>query len=217
MINLTPHERLAQRKKAMEKKLGVEIDYDNLYRLGLDQELTSDIIASLESSVVLDITKGFYYLSGLLNKFKLDEFGPTFGSFLTKKLSELIEHPDLRVKYKAIPFYVYLSPNFPNYREKMMGFLMSKDLGLRKLALRNYESFCKPGEVEPLLQFERDDYAGEIGMLGDLFYELRDLALEKIEKQLGCSFFKKRLSELHDGRKAYWNDWQPFKEWWHRS
>lgn len=213
-MKLLPHERLAQRKKAMQEQLGIRLDYHNLYRLGLDQELIDDLTACLESTVVLDITKGLYFLSGLLYKYKLDDFGSSFKSFLIRRIGELIDHSDLRVKYRTISIFAFLSSNFPDYRKIMMGFLAAEDLGLRQKALYHYETFCRAGEIEPLLRFEQDDYAGELGMLGDYFYELRDMALNKIEKQLGRSFPKRRLSQPYDGRTVSWYDWKPFLEWW---
>ena len=126
----------------------------------------------------------------------------------------LLDHPVGPVVFDAIDWYGQLRDCYPNYRDRMLEFLASEDLGRRKFALRYFTTYAKQGEVEPLLRFRNDDYAGEVSHMGDWEYELRNRALEIIEKQLGKRFPRILRSEPHEGARVTWYDWTPVLEWW---
>jgi hypothetical protein len=95
----------------------------------------------------------------------------------------------------------------------MLKYLSSADLGLRKRALFHYESYCRKGEIEPLLPFQHDTNASDIRMGGPWVYELRDLALRTIENVVGQQFLTRSCKEPYLGSEVSWRDWAPFRRW----
>ena len=105
-------------------------------------------------------------------------------------------------------------PKVSNYRNLMLEGLKDSDPTVRWEALLSYETYCYPKEVTPLEKFEHDNYCAEMNMSGPLNYELRNLALETIEKVIGENFKKTEKLELTDNKEVsfYW-DWTPYHKW----
>jgi hypothetical protein len=85
---------------------------------------------------------------------------------------------------------------------------------VRKEALLAYETYRQGKDVTPLETFENDTYIAEDSMGGPLTYELRNLALETIERVIGRTFKKHEKAEtLPRGEIAYCWDWAPYHAW----
>jgi len=108
---------------------------------------------------------------------------------------------------KAGKSNVAFRKNYPDYREKMLALLNSDDVGEREGAIKYYETYALEGEYKPLLEFENDAHACQIGHSGDWEYELRDKALIEIEKQLGINLKKTKLRKPYEGAIVSWYDW----------
>lgn len=186
----------------------------DIQKMPLDSQVISEIKKSLSSNDRDDITTGFLFFNSLLEVNKPSQFGEGFYEFLIVKVRELIKHESKYVCYQALEVLVWLKDNFSDYRNIMIGYLKSDDLGFKRIALYNYESFSEEKEVTPLLRFNTDDYAAEKSMNSDLVYELRDVALDKIGKVVGKHFCSSRVNEPFDGTVVSWYDWTQFWEWW---
>jgi hypothetical protein len=206
--------RLQKHKERFPAAYGYGIDLKDIYKIGLSQNVIDDIMMCLKSEDVSDISEGFYFLTGFLRKYSLKNFGNPFVTFLINRVPELLNHKEKIIHYKALDYFVMLRSHYPNYREKMLTYLSDDDLGYRQIALLVYETYCKSKEIEPLLKFKNDDYASEISMNSYLVYKLRNLALKKIERLSGKNFRKYEKVEPREGTLVYWNDWEPFLEWW---
>lgn len=188
-----------------------------IQKLGVSSEITQGIQKCLSSDFQSDISTGFLFLNALLGNNQPKIFGDDFFRFLVDRLEKLLEHESKYVCYQTLELYIWLKDNYPNYKDVLRKYIFSDDLGYRKIALYHCESFVNEKELSPLIRFSQDDYAAEKGMNSELFYELRDLALEKISKLVGKQFCGIRLSESHDGTVVSWYDWAPFYEWWEEN
>jgi hypothetical protein len=211
---------LAARRLKMRAKKDDPIDgtaLHNIYKIGLEVSIIADIKSCLESENDRDIADGLYYIMGLLEKYDLKDFGMDFARYLIKRLPTLIDQNiGTQACYYAVDFYIWLKDNYPNYREKMMVFLNSDDLGYSRRALSAYETYCKEMEIEPLLKFEHHEKAFDQSMSGPWVYEFRDIALEQIGKLAGENFLIKKVSEHKNTREIFWYSWEPFWEWWNK-
>lgn len=196
---------------------GSMLSKTDIQKLKLDSDVVQRIMECLSSNEQADISTGFLFLNSLLEINQPAEFGNEFYSFLIERLNELKEHSSKYVCYQALELYVWLRGNYSDYRNVMKGFLHSHDLGFRRIALHNYETYAEDNEISPLVHFSNDGYTAEKGMNSDLFYELRDLALEKIEIITGNSFCCSRLNEPCDGTVVSWYDWSNFFKWWEKE
>jgi hypothetical protein len=212
------HGRLKRLYDELEGTLGKESrGIQNLRTVPLSADLLADIKTCIASDDHIPITFGLFILQGVMLGKKFTELPKAFYTYLLKRIEGLLEHPVGPVVYKAMGWLAQHNYAFPDYRQRMLAFLAADDLGRRETALRYYESYCKLGEIEPLLRFEKDDYASESRMMGPYEYVLRDRALGLIEKQLKTTFPKLRLSEPHQGTRVSWYDWRPFHQWWNKS
>lgn len=209
------YQRLETLQDQLEEQLGSKSrGIRDLAHVPLSPELLSDIKVCVSSNDHLAIVSGLYVLKGLLIEKAIEDLPKDFKAFLVKRIEELLDHPVGPVVFDAIDWYGQLRDCYPNYRDRMLEFLASEDLGRRKFALRYFPAYAKQGEVEPLLRFRNDDYAGEVRPMGDWEYELRNRALELVEKQLGKGFPRILRSEPHEGTRVTWYDWAPVLEWW---
>ncbi len=209
------YQRLEALQDQLEKQLGSKSrGIRDLAHVPLSKELLSDIKTCVSSDDHLPIVFGLYVLKGLLIEKTINDLPKDFKNFLVGRIEELLNHSVGPVVFDAIDWYGQLRDSYPNYRERMLELLASEDLGRRKFALRYFLTYAKKNEVEPLLRFRNDDYAGEVRHMGDWEYELRNRALELIEKQIGKEFPRVLRSEPYDGRRVTWYDWTPFLEWW---
>ena len=213
MKNNTAKERLRNRAKLNDPD-GTALH--NLPKITLDFRLIEDILACIKSVDPLDISYGLYFTIGLLQKYKLEDFGKEFTTYLINIIPTLFtKEQNAQVRMYALEFYVWLRDNYPSYRKNMLQFLNSDDLTQRRCALNNYETYCKDGEVKPLLIFQKDKLVSELSMCGPLEYQSRNIALEKIGKILGKNFMLNKVKEFNED----WNDdvsfydWKPFLDW----
>lgn len=220
-----------QRLEALQDRLECELGaasrgIRDLARVPLTDELLADIKTCIGSNDHLAIGSGLYVLKGVMlgaGEAKLlatrtEVLPRNFMTFLISRIEQLLDHPFEPVVYDAMDWYGQFHHLYPRYRERMMKFLASTDLGCREVAMKYYLTYAEPGEVQPLLRFRNDDYAGETRPLGDWEYELRNRALDLIEKQLGRTFPRIQRNEPYApggrGARVIWYDWTPFLEWW---
>ncbi|MDH5228458.1 MAG: hypothetical protein OEY38_00135 [Gammaproteobacteria bacterium] len=211
---MNPSEEL---RKLLSDATGVDtstLTHSDIQKLGINSVVIQGVHNCLSSDDQADISTGFLFLNALLEKNKPGTFGTDFFKYLVGRLEKLLKHESKYVCYQALELFVWLKDNYPNYREIMADYLISDDLGYRRIALYHYYTYAKKGEISPLIHFRQDDYAAEKGMNSDYFYELRDLALEKISSLAGKQFCSTRISEPYDGTVVSWYDWSLFLEWW---
>lgn len=220
-----------QRLEALQDRLKRELGANSrgirdLTNVPISAELLADIQTCVSSDDHLAIGSGLFVLKGLLLGVgegkplvtRAEVLPRSFMAFLIPRIEQLLEHSFGPVVYKAMDWYGQFHHLYPRYRERMLSFLASDDLGRREVAMKYYQTYANAGDVEPLLRFCNDDYAGETRPLGDWEYELRNRALDLIEKQLGRTFPRIQRSEPYTpggkGACVIWYDWTPFLEWW---
>src|SRR5258708_24051510 len=98
----------------------------------------------------------------------------------------------------------------------MLELVASDELSRRHAALRQYDTFARPGEIEPLLRFRNDDSTSELRPLGDWEYDLRNRAFVLAEKYSGQRFPRILRAEPYEGVKVTWFYWTPVVEWHNR-
>ena len=206
--------------RATDVSAGLEESYERLRVLSrqtlappFDGEPLDMLGACFRSEQVPHLNLALFVLGELLRKYGGDVLPRSFLNSLIDRIPSLLKHPSAVVVYQAIDYYAWLRSNYPDYREQMLGHLASADPGLRKRALRHYESYCRKGEIDPLLRFENDTYATDIQTGGPWVYELRDLALTTIENVTGQRFLTRSCTEPHFGSEVSWRDWAPFRRW----
>jgi hypothetical protein len=213
----TPADRLRHRVFFKIGAARKSISVADIQALDIDQNIVMDIHSCLQTEDVQILSTGFFFLNSLLQKFPAKNFGSEFVSFLIKRVRDLLNHESEFVCSKALELFIWLRQNYPDYRDVMLSYLSSKKLGCRKIALNNFETFAERNEVTPLVKFYSDNYAAENSMMGVMRYELRDIALEKIEFIIGKKVRLAQLSETYDGGTVTWYDWTPFLLWWEKN
>jgi hypothetical protein len=212
---LEAHQRLEALQDRLERALGsASRGIRDLVHEPISRELLADIKTCIGSNDHLGISSGLYVLKGLSIERTSSDLPHDFKMFLIGRIVELLKHPTDSVVFDAIDWYGQLRDCYLDYREQMLEFLASADLGRRERGLRYYATYAKPGEVEPLLRFRHDDYASEVRPNGNWEYDLRNRALGLIETQLGKNFPRILRSEPYEGAQVTWYDWTPFLEWW---
>lgn len=207
--------RLQELQRGLKVKLGsASRGIRDLTHLPVTAGLLSDIEVCVASDDNLAIGTGLYVLKGLLIDKSFESLPQAFRSFMVSRVGQLLNHPVDSVIFDAIDWYSQLHKYYPDFRDKMLSLLASDNLGRREVALRNFKAYANPGEIEPLLRFRNDSYAGEVRPMGDWEYELRNRAFELIESQIGRKFERTLRSEPHEGTRVTWIDWAPFLEWW---
>jgi hypothetical protein len=193
-----------------ERAYKVGVSADDLKGLILDASLKADILAALNSDNRIDISFGFFFVNQLCRPGEDHQFDDA----LLKASLKLLSTKEWGIRDNCVTIISLLGQQLSNYRELMLGALQDKDPLVRKKALLAYHTFSKRKEIAPLELFEHDDFAGEVGMGSHLVYELRNLALETIEKKIGKSFRKyEKIGVYKNGAMAYWWDWEPFHKW----
>jgi hypothetical protein len=184
------------------------ISADDIQKLTLTADLVSDIFECLESSEVVDKQMGLFFSEVLFVPGKLDQAQE---AKLVARLETLSRGETKQVQAPCFKLLRRFRSKVRDYRGLMLEGLIDSDPMVRKEALLAYETYCQPKEVAPLEKFESDSYLAEISMTGPLIYELRNLALETIERVIGKSFKKSEKTELtSDGEVAFWWDWSPY-------
>lgn len=94
--------RLEERVRRLPSDEKGNPDFSNLHRIGIEKDVTDDIRDCLASGEPREINDGFQYLSGLLEKYRLEQFGNFFVGFLVDRVRELLKHSHGGVRYHAI-------------------------------------------------------------------------------------------------------------------
>lgn len=210
---MTP-EQVLRKLATKVAKPGTPLMDADIQKLSVDSDLVSALEDSFSSSRQEDLSLAFFFLGSLLEKNKPSVFPETFYEQLVPRVRELVRDDVSHVRYRALELFVWLRKNYSDYRIVMQENLAAPDIGARRIALANYETYAKLGEVSPLLKFSTDSYAADYSMNSTQFYEFRDSALQKISDIVGVNFCNGRLSQPHDGTTVSWFDWGPFFKWW---
>jgi hypothetical protein len=209
----TSSERLRDRVRTIIGSSTKEISANDIRRLTVDASVIADIRECLSSEDKQEISSGLFFLAALLQANPAKIFGEEFISLLVQRIKELVVHESSYVSSQAMNFFVWLKDNYEDYRATMLEAMSSSDIGKRRVALLNYETFAKKDDLLPLISFASDGYVAELSMNGPFRYELRDLALEKLEQIAGVVFRQRQISEPYDGSMVSWYDWNTFFQW----
>jgi len=205
---MNAYEKLRSRKKTLKEQFG-----DKLYRmdrvssLTIDDELIDEVEECIFSSDRLHVLEGMSFLKGLLVNRGLSCLPQAFSCRFVQLIPKMIESDSKALVYSALEWFIELRVSYPSYRDKMLSLLVSHDVGEREFSLNYYETFANNGEYEPLLSFENDDHACQIGHAGDWEYELRDKAFLLIESYTGKEVSKVKRKEPFEGAVVSWLDW----------
>lgn len=186
----------------------------DIEHLPLAPRLLADVEICLRSNDGAAIGGGLYFLQGLLIRHETHELPPAFLQFLVARIEELLDHAPPALACKALCWFAQLRGFYPRYRERMLRSLESADAEVRKVALRYYETYAHPREIEPLLRFGTDDAARQLRAGGEWRYMLRDRAFERIEEQLEIRLPRVTVSSPYGGSVVSWYDWSPMREAW---
>lgn len=193
-----------------ERAYQVGISGKDFEKIVLTDDLKIDILAALNSSDLTDVRLGLFFAEQLLRPGKY----PHFDNDLLQVSLKLLDTKEWGIKEHCVSIIYLLGQKLNNYRDLMLKALKDDDAMVRYKALYAYHTFAHPKELAPLEQFENDDYVTEVGMGSHLVYELRNQALEMIEKTIGQRFKKHEITEIYkDKNVVFWWDWTPFHEW----
>lgn len=189
----------------------VGVSAEDVKKLELTSDLIADIFECLDSSEMVDQQMALFYSEVLIAPGTLTE---SQEDKLISRVRELSRGKTEQIRPSCYKFLRRFRSKVPNYRDLMLEGLKDSDPIVRKEALLGYETYCQPREVAPLEMFENDGYFAEISMNGPLLYELRNLALETIERVIGKTFKKSEKTEaIAGGEVAFWWDWAPYHRW----
>jgi len=187
------------------------ISHESIKRLALSEDLIADILEVLDSSETLDQQFALCFAEELLD---LGRLSSTQEARFVSRLRQLFTEGDRVIRSRALNLLVRFNYRVANFRALILEALKSASSDVRAVALRGYEICCNPKEVEPLEEFEHDGFFGEIAMGGPLVFDLRDQALETIERVIGVGFTRTRKSEaVQNGQSASFYSWEPFHKW----
>jgi hypothetical protein len=205
---MNAYEKLRSRKQILKEKFG-----DKLYRmdrvssLTIDDELIAEVEECIFSSDTLHVLEGMNFLKGLLVNRGVSCLPHTFLERLVQLIPSMIESGSKVIVYSALEWFIELRSSYPSYRDKMLSLLVSDDVGEREFGLNYYDTFANNEEYMPLLSFENDDHACQMGHAGDWEYELRDKAFLLIERYTRKEVSKVRCKEPFEGAEISWFDW----------
>ncbi|HYF37871.1 MAG TPA: hypothetical protein VD994_21390 [Prosthecobacter sp.] len=189
----------------------VGVSAEDVRKLKLTPTLVEDIFECLESSEMIDKQMALFFSETLIEPGKLTVAQEDKLISLVKDLSQA------KIKQVRPACYNFLRKfhiKVPEYRQLMLKGLIDPDPIVRKEALLGYPTYGRPNEVLPLEPFETDSYFAEISMNGPLIFELRNLALETIERTIGKKFTKaEKADTTPDGEVVFWWDWTPYHRW----
>jgi hypothetical protein len=190
------------------------VSLEDIAKMPTNDAVKTDMLKCLYDVDHAEVAWGLWFIHGLILAGRIDE---KMMVGLIQRLPSLVGSDDPKVRSETIPILVMLRSMLPQYRNWMLKCLEDSYGAVRKIALLNSDTFLKPREVEPLLNFMDDDYLVETAMGGPLVYLLRNEALDRIEKRIGMTFERRHLSRiLESGQKAQWWSWEPFLEWWEK-
>jgi hypothetical protein len=193
-----------------ERAFKVGISGRDLEGLSLTEALKADILSAINSTDATDVRLGFFFAKHFLRPGQDLQFDQS----LLKASLALIETSESGIKDNCVTMLILLGRNLSNYRSLMLDALPDSDPMVRQKAIHAYQTYTRPKEFGPLERFEQDDYATEIGMGSHLIYELRNMALEKIETVVNRKFKKIEKTEIYKGNNVvFWWDWEPFHKW----
>jgi hypothetical protein len=217
-MNLTPAERLERiRMGRAVDSVHASSTIADLAKLEHSNQLLSDIQVCLSGSSQHEILTAFYVLKGLLIDTAERNLPEAFRQFLVSRTRELLSHASDAVAFEATDLIARMRYEIADYRELMLRQLKSDRPARRQMALKHFATYASPGEVEPLMPFREDPYAGETRPLGNWEYELRNGAFDAAERQLGIKLPRQIRSEPYEGRRVTWIDWGPLLEIWMKT
>lgn len=206
-----------ERLNALGEKIcsqrGRPLNLADLENIEPTTEMLGDLRICLDSDDPVVLGTGFFYLNALTLKRSMTLLPTKFLDYLRQRLLKLLDHKTVSIVRESIIWISFLANSVENYRARMLQFLKSSEPAIREAALRCYQCYAKPEEVEPLLSFERDVVVDEIKPMGPWRYSLRDRAFEMVEKHLGRSFPKIQKQIPFQGSTVSWHDWQPILDW----
>ena len=206
------YDKLRQRKQDLKEHYGDKFNRaDRIASLVIDDEIISEVECCLHSNDKTHVLEGMSFLKGLLMGRDLSVLPKSFCIQFIDSIPRMVQSNHKSIVYSALEWFVMLRENYPTYRETMLGLLKSVDVGEREFALNHYNTFAKSGEIEPLLSFELDTYACQMGHAGDWEYELRDKAFLLIEVYSNKNFSKIKCKESFEAAEVSWLDWSFFK------
>ena len=205
---MNAYEKLRSRKQILKEQFGDKLyRMDRISSLTIDDELINDVEVCFCSSDALHVLEGMNFLKGLLVNRDISCLPQAFLSRFIQLIPNMIESDSKALVYSALEWFIELRVSYPSYRDKMLSLLVSQDIGEREFGLNYYETFANVGEYEPLLSFENDDHACQMGHAGDWEYELRDKAFLLIESYTGKEVPKVKRKEPYEGAVVSWLDW----------
>jgi hypothetical protein len=188
-----------------------EITGEDVQRLRLTPDLVADVVECLESPEIDDKEVGLYFSQFLIAPGKLNRERE---AWFIAYISDLSQGATGRLEAPCFRLMRRFRFKMRNYRDLMLKALESADPLVRKEALLAYEAYRLSGEVAPLEKFERDDHLAGSGRRRPKTFELRNLALEEIERVMRATFKKVEKTEVTpEGDKAVYRDWAPYYRW----
>ncbi|MEM1060471.1 MAG: hypothetical protein AAGK14_14750 [Verrucomicrobiota bacterium] len=179
---------------------GFGVSADDVAQLEVTDDLVADILTCLDSDDFAAIQMALLFAETLLGANRLDE--KQVGALL-RRVQNLVGSKHARVHGPALKLLSMCRVHVPNYREMMLAALEDDDPMARRQALVVYPTYCHPKEVQPLERFEHDEHKVETSMGGPLLYDLRNLALEKIEEVLGKQFKKTEETQPYRVERSF--------------
>jgi hypothetical protein len=180
----------------------------------LDAEFKEDILFCLASVESSENIWGLFFCQGMVAGGKSQELGSDITRALIEKTPKWMVDMDPKLRLHALPIYVSYRAFIPEFLDGMVRALADKDPEIRMLTLRNGRFFLSPRNLETLLPFQNDPFAGEEGMGGRMIYALRNMALAEIQRLTAKEFASEERSEIAQSTTIFWKDWTPFLQWW---
>lgn len=178
------------------------VSAQDIENLKVETGLVREIIECLKSDEFVDLQMALLFAETLLTRETLDT---DHAKAVVLEVKQLCVSKHGQVHGPAIKMLERFHKHVPEYRTIMLRALHYEDPMARRQALVFYSTYCRAQETEPLEPFERDNYMAETSMGGPLVYELRNLALETIEKVLDTRFKTAEETEaLSSGEVVYW-------------
>jgi hypothetical protein len=193
-----------------KRAFGVGISTEDIKSIPITKDVKADVLAALSSGNPTDIRIGLFFAEHLFRP----ELDLQFESHLLDACLKQLHSSEWGIREGCTGIIVKFGRKLDSYRDLMLEALQDRDPLVRKRALTAYHTFAKAREFKPLEAFENDDYLTEVGMGSHLIYEMRNQALEAIEKVIGRNFTKsEKTTVLKTGEVVFWWDWKPFHEW----
>ena len=209
----------AKQKTFPRLRLGISFEQYELDAISVDKTDWEHVETCLRSDHPWDINAALFFLQhiSISDRYELGNLPFGLTDLLVSLIPIFMNRTEVNVRYLAQTYFVVFRQCFPQYREKMLELLNSEDMEDRRRPLYNYDTFCHPGEISPLIKFKDDESVTQAGMMGPWVYEFRNLALETIEKMLSRQFDKPLKQAPYEDTTVSWYDWSAFLKWWMKN